>query len=70
MVVEALREREFTVLTAIEANMAGRSDEDHLELTARQGLLLYTANVADFARLHAIWLAQGRSHSGILVRTW
>lgn len=30
-------------------------------------MVLATFNIADFARLHGIWMAAGRGHSGILL---
>lgn len=61
--VSALRARGLDVLTAHEAAMIERPDEDHLAFAAAEGRVLYSFNVADYCRLHA----QGRPHFGLLL---
>jgi hypothetical protein len=68
--VRALRERGVDVLTSVEAGNERLPDPEQLALADDAGRLLYTANTADYARLHAQWLQGGRSHAGIAVRTW
>jgi hypothetical protein len=65
--VEFLRARGVDVLTASEAGMIEQPDEEHLERAAAQGRVLYSFNVADYQRLHTAWLAEGRSHAGIVL---
>ena len=65
--VRALRARRVDVLTALEAGMIERSDEEHLEYAAKEGRVLYSFNVKDFYRLHQEYLARGRSHAGIIL---
>lgn len=65
--VRALRARGVDVLTAQEASMIERRDEEHLEYATAQGRVLYSFNVVDFYRLHAAFVAQGRSHAGIIL---
>lgn len=65
--VRALRARRVDVLTALEAAMIERSDEEHLKLAAEQGRVLYTFNVGDFYRIHQEYLASGKSHAGIIL---
>ncbi len=65
--IEALRARGVDVLTALEADMIGRPDRDHLDYAIRQGRVLYTFNVSDFCRLHSDYLSEGKPHSGIVV---
>jgi predicted nuclease of predicted toxin-antitoxin system len=65
--VEALRARGVDVLTAVEAGMIERKDEEHLEYATVQGRVLYTFNVGDFHRLHTAFLKQGKSHAGIIL---
>jgi hypothetical protein len=65
--VEALRARGVDVLTALEAGMIKRKDEEHLEYATVQGRVLYTFNVGDFYRLHTAFLKQGKSHAGIIL---
>ena len=43
-------------------------DEEQLAFATSMGRVIYTANRGDFARLHSRWLAEGRHHTGIIVR--
>ena len=65
--VRGLRSRGVDVVTAIEARMICRSDEDHLRLASTQGRVLYSFNVRDFQRIHSEWVVHGEEHAGILV---
>jgi len=65
--VRALRVRGMDVITALDANMTERSDEEHLEYATAQGLVLYTFNIKDFYRLHTIYITEGKSHQGIIL---
>lgn len=65
--VAALRARGVDVITAIEAEMLGRSDSEQLDYATRQGRVLYTFNRGDFYRLHAQYLTEGKSHGGIIL---
>jgi hypothetical protein len=65
--VFGLRARNVDVLTALEAEMINRADEDHLAAAAASGRVLYTFNVADYCILHQAWISQGRFHAGIVV---
>ena len=63
----ALRHYGYDALTVREAGRRGRSDEEQLDYAASTGRALLSHNIADFARLHERWLAQGREHWGILL---
>lgn len=63
----ALRLRGVDVLTALEAGMIEKPDSDHLKFATLQSRVLYSFNVGDFASLHGEFLAEGRSHAGIVV---
>jgi Domain of unknown function (DUF5615) len=65
--VLALRARGVEVITALEASMIERHDEEHLEYATAQGRILYSFNVGDFCRLHTDFLAHGRSHAGLIL---
>jgi hypothetical protein len=65
--VDALRSRGVDVTTALEDNMIGRKDADHLDHATRQGRVLFSFNRRDFYRLHAQYLAQGKTHAGIIL---
>jgi hypothetical protein len=61
--VLALRARGADVLTAQEAGMIERQDDDHLEFATAKGRVLYSFNVGDYCRLQA----QGGSHAGLIL---
>ena len=65
--VAALRSRGVTVITAMDAGLAGKSDDDQLAFAAEQGCVLYTFNVSDFYRLHTVWAGAGREHGGMIL---
>ena len=50
--VFALRARNVDVLTALEADMINRGDEDHLAAATASGRVLYSYNLADYCILH------------------
>ena len=45
----------------------GFRDDEHLEFAAAEGWIIFTFDAGDFARLHWQWIADGRSHAGIIV---
>ena len=65
--VTALRSRGVDVTTALEDNMIGRKDEEHLDHATRQGRIFFSINRRDYFRLHTQYLAQGKSHTGIML---
>jgi len=65
--VQALRARGLDVITALDARMIERSDDEHLDYATAQGCVLYSFNVGDFYRLHTAYMAQGKSHAGIIL---
>jgi hypothetical protein len=65
--VRALRARGIDVITALDAGMIGRTDEQQLEYARTQGRALYSFNVAHFYRLHTAYVTQGKSHAGIVL---
>ena len=65
--VRALRARGVNVITAQDVGMMGRSDEEHLLFATSQGRVLYSFNRGDFFRLHSQYVAEGKSHAGILL---
>ena len=66
-VVFGLRARNVDVLTAADAGMINRDDQDHLSIASASGRVLYTFNTADYCVLHQGWMTQGRFHAGIIV---
>ena len=65
--VQGLRARSIDVLTVAEAGLTGQNDASQLDHAAAQERTLYTFNVADFCRMHDVYMRQGRSHFGIIV---
>ena len=53
--VEALRSRGITVITALDAGLTARSDDQQLAFASEHGCVLYTFNVPDFYRLYMEW---------------
>ncbi|MHB1431374.1 MAG: DUF5615 family PIN-like protein [Streptosporangiaceae bacterium] len=48
-------------------DLVGRSDRAILEAACREGRAVVTNNVKDFRPLAAEWLAQGRTHAGLIL---
>ena len=65
--VAALRSRGVTVITALDAGLAEKSDDEQLALATERGCVLYTFNVSDFYRLHTQWAGAGREHAGMIL---
>lgn len=65
--VAALRFRGVIVITAMDAGLAEKPDEEQLAFAAARGCALYTFNVSDFYRLHTQWASAGREHAGMIL---
>lgn len=65
--VFGLRARNVDILTAAEADMINRDDQDHLAVAATSGRVLYSYNVADYCILHQSWMSEKRFHAGIVL---
>jgi hypothetical protein len=65
--VAALRVRDIPVITVRDADRVERPDDEQLAFASQCGCTLYTFNVADFYRLHCIWMSAGRDHGGIIL---
>ena len=65
--IQALQLRGVDVIGAWAAGMRQRPDEEHLLFATAQGRVLYGFNVSDFFQLHTEFLAQGRSHAGLVL---
>lgn len=65
--VAALRARDVTVITAWDAGLAGKPDEEQLAFATAHACVLYTFNVSDFYRLHTQWAGAGREHAGMIL---
>lgn len=63
-----LRDRGHDVLAVDEhRSLDGASDEDLLELAAREGRVMVTFDVKDFPGIVRRWADAGRSHSGCAI---
>jgi len=65
-VILGLRRHGLDVVTVFEVGRAGHDDEAQLLFSTQQGRVIVTSNRTDFARLHAQWMRDGRSHAGIV----
>ena len=65
--VAALRSRGIAVITALDAGLAGKSDDEQLAFASEQGCVLFTFNVSDFYRLHTKWADAEREHGGMML---
>lgn len=65
--IQALRARQVDVLTASEADMLGKVDDEQLLYAKQQQRVIFTFNRGDFVSLHTRWLANSQHHSGIIV---
>jgi hypothetical protein len=66
-VAALLRAAGFDAVSTPEAGRMGRDDVDQLTWAAQEGRVLVTFNVGDFARIHHMWLRNGRNHAGLVV---
>jgi hypothetical protein len=67
LVAELLRARGFSVLTTREAGRLGSTDAEQLAHAAAEQRTAVTHNRAHFEALGREYLAQGRSHAGIIL---
>ena len=65
--VRGLRSRGVDVVTAADAVMIRRKDEEHLAFATLQNRALYSFNIRDFHEIHGRWIAAGRNHAGIIL---
>jgi Domain of unknown function (DUF5615) len=63
----ARRNSGVDVITTSEANRLSFLDEEQLIWATEQGRVVYSFNRRDFSRLHSIFMAEERSHTGIIL---
>jgi Domain of unknown function (DUF5615) len=66
-IILALRNSGVDVITTSEANRLSFLDEEQLIWATEQGRVVYSFNRRDFSRLHSIFIAEERSHTGIIL---
>lgn len=67
--VRELQARGVDVITASSAGMLGQDDAKQLEFAAAQGRVVYTYNIRDYYQLHTQYIAQGKTHAGMILAT-
>ena len=65
-----LRKMGWDVLTTQQAGCSGKDDVDQLKFASQQNRILITRNYVDFQNIHEQILAEGKSHSGIIICFW
>jgi hypothetical protein len=65
--IEALRRSSIEVISTLEANNLGKSDEQQFIYAAQNNMTIYTYNMRDFCRLHKVYMEQGINHAGIII---
>lgn len=65
--VQALQSSGIDVITVGDADKLSFSDEKQLIWAAEQARVIYSFNMGDFHQLHSVFLAEARSHSGIIL---
>lgn len=65
----ALRLRGWEALTTTEAERRGDTDQDQIAFAAHHRYAILTYNSRDFPRLHYEIVANGKTHTGIIVAT-
>ncbi|MEW5856480.1 MAG: DUF5615 family PIN-like protein [Cyanobacteriota bacterium] len=65
--VQALQNSALDVITTSEANKLSCTDEEQLIWATEQRRVIYSFNMGDFCRLHSNFMAQERSHAGIVL---
>lgn len=67
-VAELLRQAGYDVLSAAEReDLVGRSDRVIFEVAGAENRVVVTNNIKDFRPLAAEWLAEGRTHAGLIL---
>lgn len=67
LVATLLRARGLDVLTTIDAQMTGYSDEQQLAYATSKERCILTHNRVDYERLHLSYIQAEQQHSGIIV---
>lgn len=66
-IVQALRMRGWDVITARDAHMIRRDDDEHLDKATEEGRVLFIYNRRDFCRIHRNYVLEGKPHRGIII---
>lgn len=63
----AIRARSIDVLSAKEAGMLSRTDDEQIRFATSGSRLILTHNAHDFARIHGEMMTRGDHHAGICI---
>ena len=66
-VAHNLRQRGVDITTVLEEGRLGFPDNEQLDFATAKGRVICTCNLRDFLTLHTEYLAQGKSHGGIIL---
>lgn len=69
LLAELIRARGFSIVTTRDAGQLRNTDAEQLAYAIREWKTLLTHNRQDFEMLAREYLAEGRSHSGIILAT-
>lgn len=59
--------RGYGVVSTHSAGNSGLSDKEQLNFAIREGRILFTFNVKDFAKIHLEYATKGLNHKGIIL---
>jgi hypothetical protein len=68
--IQALRNADLDVVTVADVKRLGYADEEHEEQliwATEQKRVIYSFNIGDFCRLHRDFIAEDKSHTGIIL---
>jgi hypothetical protein len=65
--VREFRARGIDITTALGEQTLGNDDFKQLEFSKSENRVFYTYNIADYARLHVQYIAEGKSHGGMIL---
>jgi len=65
--VKALRNADLDVITVVDAQMLGRSDEEQLNWSTEKKRVIYSFNIGDYCKLHRDYMFEGKTHAGIVL---
>ena len=65
--IQALRNADLDVVTVTDVKRLGYADEEQLIWATEQKRVIYSFNIGDFCRLHRDFMAEDKSHTGIIL---
>lgn len=65
--IQALKNADLDVVTVADVKRLGYADEEQLIWATEQKRVIYSFNIGDFCRLHRDFMAEDKSHTGIIL---